>query len=130
MNFIKKLVPLFAVCLLVISLAGCVALAVGAAAGVGGYAWVSGALTKEYQVSAEQLYRAALRGVKSLKIIIQEEKADRLTGKISGKFADGKKVAVDISAMTERSAKLTIRVDIFGDKAKSEMILNAIEKNL
>lgn len=110
--------------------AGCVPLVIGAAAGVGGYAWVNGELAKEYPVSAEKLYRAALRGVKKLNLAITSEKSDRLSGKISAKFADGKTVDVNIEAVTEKTAKLKVRVGMFGDKTKSEMVLSAIEKNI
>jgi len=109
---------------------GCVPLVVGAAAGVGGYAWLNGVLVKEYTVSAERLQRAVVRGTKELKLVVEEQKADRLSGKTVAKFSDGKKVTIDVQAVTERTAKLSVRVDIFGDKTRAEMVMNAIEKYL
>lgn len=131
MNKKMKQAGLALCCLaLIFTTVGCVPLVIGAAAGVGGYAWVNGELAKDYPVSTEKLYRAALRGVKSLNLIIVSEKSDRLSGKINAKFADGKTVDVNVEAVTERAAKLKVRVGIFGDKTKSEMVLKAIEKNL
>jgi hypothetical protein len=126
----KSLGMVLSLVLLAVSVSGCVALAVGAAAGVGGYAWVNGELVKEYQVSAEKLQRAATRGLKSQNVVISDQQGDRLSAKISGKFADGKKIAIAIEAMTEKSSKMKIRVGMFGDQTRSELIANAIEKNL
>lgn len=114
----------------VVGFTGCVPLIVGAAAGAGGYAWASGELVKEFTASASDLQRAAVRGLKKLGVSIKEEKHDRLTASIKAKFADGKDIAISISALTEKTAKLRIRVGVFGDKTKSEMVLNSIEEGL
>lgn len=109
---------------------GCAALLVGAAAGVGGYAWVSGALVKEYPVSAEKTHQALLRALKQLDIHVTEDKGDRLSAVVRARLADGRAVKIGVDALTERSAKIRIRVGVFGDRLKSEMIVNALDKLL
>jgi hypothetical protein len=114
----------------VVSFMGCVPLIVGAAAGAGGYAWASGELVKEFTASASDVQRAAVRGLKKLGVSIKEEKHDRLTASIKSKFADGKNISIQISALTEKTTRLKIRVGVFGDKTKSEMVLNSIQEGL
>ncbi|MCB9757439.1 MAG: DUF3568 family protein [Candidatus Omnitrophica bacterium] len=109
---------------------GCVPLVIGAAAGVGGYAWVKGELANDVNVSAEHLRRAASRAVRDMKLKIKEDKGDRLTAKIVAEFSDGTDVNINITAKTERSATIAIRVGLLGDKEKSQMIFAAIQKRL
>ena len=109
---------------------GCVPLVLGAAAGVGGYAWVKGELANDVNVSAERLHRAASRAVRDMKLKTKEDKGDRLTAKIVAEFSDGTDVNISIAAKTERSATVSIRVGLLGDKEKSQMIFAAIQKRL
>ena len=115
---------------MILSLSGCFAVLLGAAAGVGGYAWVKGSLVKEFNVSADKLHRATVNGVKSLDLPVKEDQGDRLSAKVISRFSDEKKIRIDIDAMTETTSKINIRVGIFGDKLRSEMIYNAIQKQL
>jgi hypothetical protein len=110
--------------------AGCIPLMVGAAAGVGGYAWVKGALVKDFDVPALELHKATISALKDLKVDITEDKSDRLSALVNGKFADGNKIVINIEAMTERTSRIKIRVGIIGDKDRSEMIYNAIKKRI
>ncbi len=122
--------PFLGLALFGMTLSGCVALAVGAAAGAGGYMWVKGQLVKEYPVPSEKLQRATLRALKNMGLAIVEQKGDRLAAKIESAFQDGKKIHIAVEAVTERSSRIKIRVGVFGDKMRSEMVLNAVEKNL
>ncbi|MCB9772350.1 MAG: DUF3568 family protein [Candidatus Omnitrophica bacterium] len=114
----------------VMSAAGCIPLVVGAAAGVGGYAWVQGELANDVSVSNEKLHRAVIRAVRDLKLAVYEDKSDRLSSKVFAKFADGTDVHINTVAKTERVATVKIRVGLLGDKEKSEMIFAAIQKRL
>ena len=114
----------------VMASAGCFAVLVGAAAGAGGYAWVKGALVKEFNVSAAELHAAAAKGVGDLGLVVLDDRADRLTGYIRADFADGTHAKINIRALTELSSEMRIRVGLLGDKNQSEMILNAVRENL
>lgn len=122
----------FAIALISYAMAasGCFALFVGAAAGAGGYAWIKGELEKEFNTSAERLYKAALKGMKKLDVAVKDDKHDRISAKLTGDFADGQAISINIDAITEKRATLKIRVGVFGDKTKSEMLLDAIQKSL
>ena len=127
----RKIQPIVCAVLLVSSVlttAGCVPLLVGAAAGAGGYAFVRGALVKQFDVPANELHQAAIKAIKSLDLTVTYDKGDRLSAKVRSEFADGKDVKIDVVAVTEETSQVKIRVGVVGDKLRSEMILSAIEK--
>jgi NAD/NADP transhydrogenase alpha subunit len=131
MRLPKQFILVVSLAMSVVALSGCVALVVGAAAaGAGGYAWIKGALVKEFDVSAEELYKATKSGLKGLAMRVTEDQADRVSAVLAADFADGKKVKINIEALTEVRSQIRIRVDVFGDKSKSELILNAVERKL
>lgn len=108
---------------------GCFLL-LGAAAGVGGYAYVSGVLEKNYNVPMEELQDAAKRGLKDLNLALETEESDHLSAKYRSTLADGNAVKIDLKALTEKTSMIRIRVGILGDKSKSEMIFNAIQEHI
>jgi len=114
----------------VMGLSGCFAILAGAAAGAAGYAWVQGALIKEFNVSAVQLHEATVKGLQAMDLELTQDEYDRLSARMISKFADGKDVRINIDALTERTSKIKIRVGVFGDKMRSEMIYNSIQKNI
>jgi len=113
----------------VLTLSGCWVL-LGAAAGAGGYAWVSGVLQSEFEVSNEKLAAATEKGLKRLALPIKEKSVDHLTAKFKSELADGNDVTIDINAITEKSARIKIRVGLLGDQKQSEMIMDSIKKYL
>jgi hypothetical protein len=122
-------------CLLVIVLtvpvvSGCVAFAVGAAAGAGGYAYVKGSLEKNYDHTVTEVHKAASKALRALDIQKTDSELNKHSSYIIGLLEEGKKVKVSVTALTERSSKLEIRVGLIGDKTVSRMILNSIEKHL
>jgi hypothetical protein len=129
-KILQVLSPLLVTAVLLASVSGCVPLVIGAAAGVGGFAWVQGELVQDINTSAEKLHRATTRAMRDLKLAVYDDKGDRLSAKINAKFVDGTDVNIHINAKTEYQAAIKIRVGILGDKEKSEMILNAIKRRL
>ena len=114
---------------MVISQSGCFFL-VGAAAGVGGYVWVKGALEQNLNATAEQVHAATVKALNKLKLTTVSDQSDRLKSKVVAEFADGQNVNIDIDALTELTTKIRIRVGVLGDKAKSELILSKIKRYL
>jgi len=113
-----------------LSFSGCVALAVGAAAGAGSVGYAQGSLQQNFDHTITQLHKASLAAFKSLNIVKGDNELNRHSSYIKGVFEDGKKVKIDIQSLTERSSRLKIRVGLFGDKTISQMILNAINNKL
>lgn len=116
--------------LCVMFVCGCIPLIIGAAAGVGGYSWMNGAMEKDYYVSSKKLHSATLKGLKNMGVKISENKEDKHFAKIIAEFADGKSININIEGVTERSSKIKVRVGLMGNKIRSEMILNAVQKYL
>jgi len=109
---------------------GCVPLVIGAAAGAGGITFVKGKLEKNFDYSVEKVHKASLAAIKSLDLFVRSDELSRHLSVTKGEFDDGKGFNVTITALTERASKIVIRVGLLGDQAKSEMILEAIEKKL
>lgn len=116
--------------LTIFAFGGCVALAVGAAAGAGGYAYIKGALEKNVDYSLEQSHRAALAALKDLKMEIKEDTLNINDAQVTARGKDKESISVVIESLTERSSKIKVRVGVFGDQDKSQVILNAIQKRL
>lgn len=109
---------------------GCVPLLIGAAAGAGGVAWVKGGLEQNFDKTVDQLHRASLAGLRDIKCAVRNDQIRKHLAKIDFEFDDGQKAAININALTERSAKLKIRIGVLGDETKSHIVLNAILKHL
>ena len=115
---------------LILSASGCIPLVIGAAAGVGGYAWMQGELAQDLSAATERVHRASSKAMRDLKIAVYEDTGDRISARIVAKFTDGTDVNIQINAKTEYQSVIKIRVGVLGDKEKSELILNAIKKRL
>jgi hypothetical protein len=113
-------------------LSGCVAvpLLIGAGVGGAGVYWYKGKLEETVPYTVSRVHRATVAGLKSLDIKITQNQADKLTMKVQGRLADGKKVWIDAKSEGGNSTKLTIRVGAMGDKEYSKRIRDAIVKRL
>ncbi|OGX08155.1 MAG: hypothetical protein A2Z88_09195 [Omnitrophica WOR_2 bacterium GWA2_47_8] len=121
------------ICALFISCAatsGCFALFVGAAAGAGGIAWVQGVLEYNFDATVEKVHAASTQALKQLKLPALTDQADTHNAKLTSEYSDGKNVVIQIEAITEKTAKVKIRVGVFGDRLRSDAILSAIRKNI
>ena len=112
------------------SSSGCVWVAAGAATGAAGYAWISNKLVKDYVHSASELNQAVKQALDELRLPVIDENTDRISGLFRAQFADGKSIRIHIEALTEYTARMTIRVGFWGDRKRSEMLMNTIEKYL
>ncbi len=116
--------------LILASGSGCVALAVGAAGGAAGTAYVMGKLTEELDVPVHRTHEAVVAAFRDLDLVILENQADKLTAHVEGEFTDGKQVWVDIEALPEEKSKVTIRVGLVGDESRARQILDAMRRHL
>jgi hypothetical protein len=124
-GWIAALLPL-----IMASGSGCVALAVGAAGGAAGTAYVMGKLTEELDVPVHRTHEAVVAAFHDLDLAILENKADKLTAHVEGEFTDGKPVWVDIEELPEEKSKVTIRVGLVGDDSRARRILDAMRRHL
>ncbi len=115
--------------LLAASLTGCVAVVAGAA-GAGTVAWVQGRLEAVLDVNYEKTVTAANLAIKQFQFAKISEKKDALTAILVARTAEDKKVEIKVVKVGDQSAKVQIRVGIFGDEALSLTILDKIKTNL
>jgi hypothetical protein len=130
MNQYRRHVLSVLLLLVVSGSSGCFALFVGATAGVGGYAWYRGSLEKEFDRPVNDIRDMSVKAMQTLDLLVWEDRSDRLIAVLRGEFSDGKDFSIQVSALTEKTCRIKIRVGVFGDKIRSEMILNAIQKQL
>ena len=123
----KKICLGLVVIFLVVSFSGCTALMIGSAVGAAGaYAWTQGNLELTVQYSAEDLYTATRDSLDELNILVERDHHDRFGANISGRRESGSKVLIKIAGLTERSAKIRVRVGVLGSREQSQMIMNVI----
>ncbi len=106
--------------------AGCIALAVGAAAGAGVAIWAKGSLEQQFNRPLDPVYRATKTALKKMDLPIHKDKKDDLTANIESEFADGKKVWIEIKFIAKNSTKISVRVGALGDEIRSREILEKI----
>jgi hypothetical protein len=112
-----------------ITSSGC-ALLVGAAAGAGGFAYVKGDLQKNFDYPLDRLHKASARALRDIKAVVISDETDKHSSKIKFTLEGDKGGEINIKSLTEKASKLSIRIGIFGDETESQMVLNAITKNL
>lgn len=108
---------------------GCAALLVGAAAGAGGFAYVSGELKVTESVALDTAQRAAEKALQDLKLVVIKRQQDGLSGVIEARTAGDQKVTVKTKRIAEKSTEVGIRVGVVGDEAKSRQILGRMQAN-
>lgn len=128
-----SLAPWFAgawLCLLLGSGCAAVLIGAGAAAGVGGYAYVKGELKSVQNTSLDRAWFATQDALKELGYGITEQKKDALKAKFVARTAEDKKIEIELKSQGENSTELRIRVGTFGDEAISRQILDKIKAKL
>ncbi len=130
MKKIKELFLASALIIIVFVSTGCVPLFLGAAAGAGSLGYARGSLEQAFDRPVQDIYEASLAGLKDRGLIVKDDDVDKHLAKIYFEFEDGKNGKIIVKAFTEKSSKIIIRIGVFGDEARANMILNAVLKNL
>lgn len=107
---------------------GCVIAAVGAGAGT--VAYVRGDLQTVESKSLDDVYEAAEKAIKELGLNVTKKTKDAMSATIVARDAQDKKITIKLSATTEETTKLSIRIGVFGSETKSRRIYEEIKKNL
>ena len=110
-----------------ISASGCAAVIVGSAVGAG-VAYIKGTLEANFDRPVKQMHKSSLAALHDLKLNIKEEELTPHSSHVVAAYEDGTKVHVSIDALTEKASRVKIRIGIFGDQQKSEIIMDAIKK--
>ncbi len=116
--------------LLVPFAAGCFWAVAGGIGAVGGYAWVNGNLSRNYQQPIETAWEGTMHAIRVLKLKVVDQKHDAFNGYITVKMAKGDIISVKLERWTAQETKITIRVGALGDRDVSMTLHDQIEKEL
>jgi hypothetical protein len=111
-------------------LAGCLLLWAGAAGGTAGIVYVNGRLQEELDATVPAPHRAAIAGLTEMGLPVKEEKGDTLSAHVHSELSSDTKVWITIESLTDARSRITIRVGVMGDEAKSHRILDATKRHL
>jgi hypothetical protein len=133
--FNRRLQLVAILCCFLIGLSACsrkwaVIGAAAAAVGAGTYYYVKGDLKRNYEAPMDKTWEATVKSVEELKLTIESQKHDGLSGVITGKTADEKGFEINLKRLGENSTEVGIRIGTFGDRAKSEAIHDKILSKL
>ncbi len=126
----KLTIRLVAVLFVMFSLSGCVALAVGGAAGAAGVMYHEGRLVDKVNAPIERAYQASLDTLAAKKLVVSSKSADVAAAHIKSKYADDKDIWIDIEAITSEVCEIKIRVGVMGDQDRSIDLLEGIKSRL
>ncbi len=113
----------------VASMTGCLAAAVGAGA-VSTVAYIKGDLEAVEAKNIDAVYAATKEAMKQLRYSVTRESRDAISGVITARDAQDKKVTVKLNSTAEAVTKISIRVGLFGNETKSNLIYQTIHDNL
>ncbi|MHC4174295.1 MAG: DUF3568 family protein [Planctomycetota bacterium] len=108
---------------------GCVIAAVGTGA-AGTVAYVRGDLEAVESKKLDVVYEATLKAVDELELNVTKKTKDALSAVIVARDAQDKKITIKLSATTEETTKLSIRIGLFGSETKSRLIYQKIHEYL
>jgi hypothetical protein len=131
----KRLQLVALLCCFLIGLSACsrkwvVIGAAAAAVGAGTYYYVKGDLKRNYEAPMDKTWEATIKTVEELKLNVESQKHDALTGIIKGKMADEKGFEINLKRVGENLTEVGVRIGTFGDREKSEAIHNTIHSKL
>jgi Protein of unknown function (DUF3568) len=110
------------------ALSGCVAVAVGAGAGV--VAYVRGDLETTLPNDYDQVVNSVREAVKTLEFVKVSDSKDAFKGVLIARTALDKKIVIDFTNAGKNLTNIKIRVGVFGDEQMSLAILEKIKNGL
>lgn len=114
----------------IVAASGCLAVAAGAAAGAGTYAYMQGEMNTTMEAPLDRVWAATQRAVEQLQFDIESDAIDALQGRMTVRRADGTRIRIRLEQETGSLTDVSVRVGVFGDEARSRLILDKIRENL
>ena len=108
----------------------CGAAAVGTGAGVGTYSKMNRELTATYHEPLKEIWPKTLSAVKKLQLTFRKKEIDALGGTIEVRRSDSTLIKIRLTPRGDRDTSISVRVGTWGDREKSELVHNAIRKEL
>lgn len=97
----------------------------GAAAtgiGVGTYAYVKGNLQRTYEAPMDKVWNATMATMKEFNLTIKSQRKDAFNGVIDGEMADGRTFQINVVRQAANTTEVGIRVGVFGDRGRAEVM--------
>ena len=128
-----QLIALLCCCLVGLSACSRKWAAIGAAAaavGTGAYFYIKGDLKRNYEAPMDKTWDATTNAVEALKLNVESQNHDALTGVIKGKMADDKSFEINLKRVGDNLTEVGVRIGTFGDRERSETIHDKIHSLL
>jgi hypothetical protein len=93
-----------------------------------GIMWVEGEAHKYYNTDQETIHQATLVALKELDLVVNKEESSNDGETIYINAGDKDRFKIKIHAVREKTTKLSVRVDIMGDKPYAEMLYRHVDK--
>lgn len=107
----------------------CALVMVGSAGMVGAYGWSQGELSRNYRQPLATAWEGSKHALGVLRLTVAEQKINSHTGKIVASYpVKEEAVTVNLEKWTNVETRISVRVGLIGDRAKSERIHEEIEK--
>jgi hypothetical protein len=122
------LVPVLGFVLL--TLAGCGAVAAGAAAGAGAIAYIRGELEATEEAPIGAVVTATHSAIDDLEFRLLSADADAYSAKIRAETARGTDIGISLKRVSDNVTEIHIRVGVFGDEDLSRLIHEKMRAHL
>ena len=112
-------------------LAGCIAVAAGAAAGYGAYEYSNGAYTVSLPGSVDQVWRATMATLEEDGAKIRGKTRERTEAQVRAVTADEQEVEIALARNAAGDfTRVTIRFGLMGDEPRSRALAGRIKEHL
>jgi hypothetical protein len=129
---LRKQRAMLLLCCLMMGVSGCaavIAAGVGVGVGFGTYKYLEGNLQRDYIGPPDKLWQATLTAMDDLQVASEVQERDYFGGLVKGIMHDGTKITIKMKRLTDNSTEVGVRVGVFGDMKRSEVIHNKIAEN-
>ena len=125
--FKRRLQLVAILCCFLIGLSACsrrlaVIGAAAAAVGAGTYYYIKGDLKRNYEAPMDKTWEATIKSVEELKLTVESQKHDGLSGVIKGKTADEKGFEINLKRLGENSTEVGVRIGTESRKKIEHML--------
>jgi hypothetical protein len=91
---------------------------------------MKGELTATYHEPLKEIWPKTLSAVKKLQLTFRKKEIDALGGTIEVRRSDSTLIKIRLTPRGDRDTSISVRVGTWGDREKSELVHNAIRKEL
>lgn len=125
-----NMVPLLLLLPIIASVSGCLAVAAGAAAGAGGYAYYRGSGEKSYPYDVARVHSAVVEMLKAEGASIYRDEAGSTSARNEATLADGTKIKITMETDGPSVTRVSMRIGFWGDSDRTAYFFEKLDKRL